>query len=538
MNSKYYISAFVAGFSLMTVELASSRIIAPIIGSSIFTWTSVIGTILFGLTIGNLIGGKIADNYTKIFNGEKILSLSMLLSMFFVYLIIPLSKNIDFILDKGFSIMWLSVIICTILFLLPSIAIGTISPIIFNLYVNDIKNIGRKYGLLSGLWSLGSILGVFMTGFYFISKIGSSGTIYFISIIFLILFFFFYIKNIKKDSAYLKREIGFVVFILIIFLVSIFSRIQKDDTTSSKIVYQKETGYYMAKVVDYDYYDQYGKNRWLFLDIDSHSVRTEKPTQILYTDIHPAFSAFSNKIENIHVIGAGAYSLPINLRKIYPKSNITVSEIDPEVEKIAKEYFDLEKYNIKTEITDARMKFAGRKANKKGDSEKSEKYDLIYGDAYNSFISVPWHLLTKEFIGEIKNSLNQNGIYAINFIGAVEGKDSKMFESVYSTINETFPNNYVFTFGDKKSSIQSITIFGINNDKYIDRVVLLKKLAKIDPSLFLSKLLLDKETVNVGRGIGKGIILTDNYSPIEYMMRGIMDKYFIKYYSVYRKITG
>lgn len=526
--TQYYISAFIAGFSLMAVEITSSRIIAPIIGSSIFTWTSVIGIILLGLTVGSLLGGKIADKCSKRY-GQKVLSIAMLASSFFIYLIIPLSKNIDFILNKSFSIMTLSVIICILLFFLPSLAMGTISPIIFNLYVSDIKNIGKKYGLISGLWSLGSILGVFITGFYFISKIGSSGAVYLISMLLLSFFYFFYIKNLDKSSPYFKYQMIFIVSVSLLFLFSLFFNIQKKYTESSKIIFQKETAYYAAKVVDYDLYPQFGKNRLLLLDIDSHSIQTKKQSKKFYTDIYPVFSVFSDKIKKIHIIGAGAYTLPINLRKHYSESDISVSEIDPEVEKIGYDYFDLGKYNIQTKTGDARIFFNAR---------QKDKYDLIYGDAYNSFISVPWHLLTKEFVLKLKDNLNLDGIYAINFIGSIEGKNSKIFESIYSTINEVFPNNYIFSFGTDPREIQSITILGVKNNKYISHNSLTEKLREIDSTHFLSRILLNKDNINNGRGIKKRAVLTDDLSPVEYMMSGLMNEYFSRYFLIYRKIIS
>ncbi len=514
----------------MTVELTSSRIVAPIIGSSIFTWTSVIGTILLGLAIGNLIGGKITDKYSKIY-GELVLAISMLISSLLVYLIIPLSKNTDLIVEHSLSIITVSVLVCIFLFLLPSISIGIISPIIFDLYVNDIRNIGKKYAILSGLWSFGSILGVFITGFYFISKIGSSGTIYLISVVFLTLFFFFFIKNIRKEDPLLRNKLIFTILIFILFLLSIYLFYNKELSTSSKIIHSEETEYYDLKVVDYDLYPFLGKNRILFLDLDSHSISTRKESKLFYTDIYPVFSAFSEKINKIHIIGAGAYTLPINLRKHYPNSEISVSEIDPKIEKIGNDYFNLRKYNISTEITDARIKFSKIK-------DSTEKYDLIFGDAYNSFISVPWHLLTKEFVASLKNRLNDDGIYAINFIGSIEGENSKIFESIYSTVNEVFPNNYIFTFGYDYNKIQSITILGIKNDKFIEQRTLLNKLSKIDSSEFLSQRLLDKKVINSGKGLRKGIVLTDDLSPIEYMMTGLMEEYFKFYLPIYNKIIS
>lgn len=529
MNSKYYITSFVAGFILMTVELTASRICAPIIGSSIFTWTSVIGSVLLGLSIGSLIGGKIIDKYSKNYSGEKLLSFALLISSLLVYLIIPLSKIVSSLLDKSFSIMSLSIIVCFTLFLLPSIAIGSISPIIFHLYVSDINNIGKKYAILSSLWSLGSILGVFVTGFYFISRLGSSITIYVVSVILFILFLYFYTINLNSHGSRLRRELLLICILIIIFLAFLLTYPHGKSLLREKIVYEKETEYYRAMVVDYDLYPQYGKNRWLFLDIDSHSIQMEKATKSFYTDIYPVFSIFSNSINKIHIIGAGAYTLPINLKKYYYESEVSVSEIDPELEKIGNEYFNLKKYDIKTETIDARVKFSKVTGN-------DSKYDLIYGDAYNSFISVPWHLLTKEFLGNIKSSLNTDGIYAINFIGSTKGTDSVMFESVYSTLNEVFPNNQVFTFGT--SNVQNITVLGINNNKHMEYDEVYKKLLEIKSNDKLSQSLLNKDLLNNGNGIKRGFILTDDFSPIEYMMNGLIKKYFSGYYGTYKEIIS
>lgn len=514
----------------MTVEIISSRIVAPIIGSSIFTWTSVIGITLLGLSIGSLVGGEIADRYLEIY-GQKVLSIALLVSMFFVYLIIPLSKNIDFILNASSSILALSVMVCVVLFLLPSMAIGTLSPIIFKLYIKDIKNIGKKYGLLSSLWSLGSIAGVFVTGFYFISTIGSSGTIYVVSLILLSFFYFFHIKNIERNSPYFRHQIIFLVSLsTLIALYLLF--LQNGYPVSPKIIFQKETAYYNVKVVDYDLYPQFGWNRILFLDMDAHSVQTENPSKKFYTDIYPVFSAFSDNFKNIYVIGAGAYTLPINLRNYYPNSKITVSEIDPELEKVGSTYFDLGKYNIQTDIGDARVKFNAAR------NSHAEKYDLIFGDAYNSFISVPWYLLTKEFISEEKNSLNPNGIYAINFIGSLEGTGSEMFESVYNTVKTVFPNNYIFAFDKDPKKVQNITILGIKNNQPMNYDSLVKKLDKVDSTHFLSRILVDKNSLNEGSGIKEGLVLTDDFAPVEHMMADLMNDYFPRYFSLYKKILN
>ena len=54
-------TVFLTGAGMMTVELVASRLIARFLGSSLYTWTGVMGVILAGMSIGNAIGGRLAD---------------------------------------------------------------------------------------------------------------------------------------------------------------------------------------------------------------------------------------------------------------------------------------------------------------------------------------------------------------------------------------------------------------------------------------------------------------------------------------------
>src|SRR5512146_1861629 len=60
---KALIVVFISSFCVMVIELIAARILAPYIGVSLYTWTSIIGVILAGIALGNFIGGRIADKY-------------------------------------------------------------------------------------------------------------------------------------------------------------------------------------------------------------------------------------------------------------------------------------------------------------------------------------------------------------------------------------------------------------------------------------------------------------------------------------------
>src|SRR3954466_6342181 len=54
---------FCANAALLVLQLVAGRLLAPFIGSSLETWTSIIGVFLTGIALGNAYGGRLADRY-------------------------------------------------------------------------------------------------------------------------------------------------------------------------------------------------------------------------------------------------------------------------------------------------------------------------------------------------------------------------------------------------------------------------------------------------------------------------------------------
>ncbi|MFA5932117.1 MAG: fused MFS/spermidine synthase [Candidatus Paceibacterota bacterium] len=493
----YILSSFLAGFSVMTVELISGRIVAPIIGSSVFTWTSVIGITLLGLAIGSYVGGQIADRAEN----NKALPLTFLISSILVSLIPLLAANTNFITDSSDSILTLNLYLSLYLFLLPTFAIGLIQPIILKKFANDFSKIGSEYGILSFAWSAGGILGVFLTGFFFISNIGSRETIWLMS------FVLFFVGGIFA----LKNKKIILLFLVTLIVMPIILYITQQKILNPKIVFEKETNYYDARVIDSDL-PSYGKSRILALDFDFHSVEPEKKAED-YPEMYPVFGNLKQDIKNILVIGAGAYTMPKYFKNYYKNANVSVVEVDPEMINIGNNFFNLKKYDIKTVAGDAKIVI----------NKDKEKYDVIFGDAYNSFISVPWYLLTKEWNDEVKEKLNDNGIYAINFIGSLSGTKSEFTNSVLNTFKISFPNFYIFAFGTNPEYTQNVTLVGIKGNLPINEEELIKKLSVGENSFLAEKIVPVLSFKNY-----PSVILTDNFSPVEKLMEPTIESYFPK----------
>jgi len=60
-----YLVVFVSSCCTLILELVAGRILAPFIGVSLYTWTSIIGVVLAGISLGNYLGGRIADRWPE-----------------------------------------------------------------------------------------------------------------------------------------------------------------------------------------------------------------------------------------------------------------------------------------------------------------------------------------------------------------------------------------------------------------------------------------------------------------------------------------
>src|SRR3954463_4985836 len=56
-----YLLAFFSSLVIMILELVASRLVARHVGASLTVWTSVIGIMLGGICLGNVLGGRLAD---------------------------------------------------------------------------------------------------------------------------------------------------------------------------------------------------------------------------------------------------------------------------------------------------------------------------------------------------------------------------------------------------------------------------------------------------------------------------------------------
>ncbi|NQU06512.1 MAG: fused MFS/spermidine synthase [Calditrichaeota bacterium] len=479
---------FVSSGCIMVLELVAGRIIAPQVGVSLYTWTSVIGVILAGISLGNYIGGRLADRCASL----RLLGGIFISGGIASLLVLGIDKlHIIGLVEWPYILEIL--ILITVLFFLPSTILGTISPIVTKLAVRDLTRTGNTVGKIYAAGALGSIVGTFATGFLFISWFGTHFIIFGIGLTLTVLGLLFLLAG---------RWALMVIAVLLLVRGSALS-FQQGWLCSSCT---RETNYFCIQVKE----DEHEGKPILILYLDrliqSYTFLND-PTKFVY-DYLKMFSEVTayqaQRMDHLRTlfIGGGGYTFPQYMEAVYPQSELHVIEIDPVVTEVAHDMLGLSRdTKIVTYNEDARV-FLKR--------EPKGEFDLIIGDAFNDF-SVPFHLTTREFNGHVREWLADNGIYMVNIIDGARGLFIRSFTN---TLRQTF--NHVYIALDIETWRKSrSTYVVIASDSPLDLITF----AEFSDHNELHKFrLLNEEKTEILMNEERTVTLTDRHAPVDQML--------------------
>lgn len=442
-----YLCVFVASFCTLVIELVAGRIMAPYVGVSLYTWTSIIGVVLAGISLGAYVGGLIADRYPH----HTTLGWLLFLSGVGALSIPPL---IDMIGDGGFlhnklsiptTLMARILIITTLVFFVPSLFLGMISPVVVKLSVTNLAKTGNIVGKIYAFSTLGSILGTFATGFFFISWMGTRTILFVMGLILALsapLFGGFLTKRKTTLGAYIVM-FALASIVLVVFFPTFWQRFhERLILKATGHYYVEESDYYTIKLFDEPRPDGRGRLEVLVLDHLHHSHTDKKDPFYLHYDYLRIYEelvgwhARNKESFNAFFIGGGGYTFPRFLELSYPNSGIDVAEIDPSVTEVAYNHLRIPRNTrIRTFNQDARW-FVMNCPDK-------GKYDFVFGDAFND-LTVPYHLTTREFAELVKSLMKPDGIFMVNLIDNYE--KGLFLPSYIRTLEEVFGTGNVVLF--------------------------------------------------------------------------------------------
>jgi spermidine synthase len=126
-----------------------------------------------------------------------------------------------------------------------------------------------------------------------------------------------------------------------------------------------------------------------------------------YTQMLMAGLYLNPRPAKLLMLGQGGGTVPTALQEMYPDMQIDVVEIDAAVDRVAKRYFDFKPGpKMRVFIEDGRVFVKRMRA-------QNPQYDMIMLDAFDADY-IPEHLLTREFLQEVKAILAPNGVIVAN----------------------------------------------------------------------------------------------------------------------------
>ncbi|HTM69077.1 MAG TPA: fused MFS/spermidine synthase [Candidatus Binatia bacterium] len=405
---------FIASFCLMVIELVAGRIMAPYLGSSLYTWTSVIGVILMGITAGNWIGGVIAERGAKWKTVGAMFFLAAFAAVISYYTYQPLYWAMNSMMPP---IEVASFLFAMAGFFPASFFLSMVTPMVITLRLSDLKKTGSTVGGIYAISAMASILGTFLTGYVLIALLSVRIIVLMVAAILMLT------GILALADKSLVRGAPMLLFLALLYLGLLAPPFCK-----------METAYYCVRIHDIG---SGGQGKALLLDHLVHSFSTPDPRFLAY-DYESIYAVATEYVSRLKAekpldalfIGGGGYVMPRYIQANYKVGDLQVVEIDPGVTRASQVYLGfVPGGQIKNVNMDARLYMSRL--------PEDRKFDIIFGDAFNDY-SIPFHLTTKEFADIVRKHLAPNGVYALNVIDS--DRNGQVLGSFIDTLSQVFPH--------------------------------------------------------------------------------------------------
>lgn len=513
---------------------------APYVGVSLYTWTSIIGVVLAGISLGAYLGGVLADRFPR----RSTLGWLLFVAGLAAFTIAPLTDLVgksDFL--EGVTTLMVRILVLTMfVFFIPSFILGMISPVVIKLSVKNLEKTGHIVGRISAFSTLGSILGTFTTGFFLIEAMGTRTILYSVGAI-LTLCAPIFGGLLSRGSEGSQRKAASICILLLVATLAGFwfarDVVARPLFLGKDCFFYKESDYYTIQVHDGQHTrrgteDENVTLRTLVLDHLAHSyTKVDDPYYMHYGYLKVcqelvAWRSHDDEERKFLFIGGGGYTLPRYMDTAYPRGGIDVVEIDPWVTKTVERFLDVQGRRIRSFNQDGRWFVQNCR----------DKYDYVFGDAFND-LSIPYHLTTQEFNSLIKGILSPDGLFIALVIDNVQA--GLFLPSYFTTLQAVFGEENVRLVIPNYAEIQD------NPDLDLDRVgtiscLLVASSKNLDMDNFESCL----ETWKTRDGYlatsrvvpahqskrylasrtGKRILLTDDHVPVDNLIAPMFEERF------------
>ncbi len=377
---------FGSSAAVLVVEIVALRLLAPYLGLTLETSTTVIGLALAAIAVGSWAGGRAADTTDPRRALGPLLAVSGVVVALTPYVVNAVGE-VD---TSG-----LLLVVAALTIIVPGALLSAVTPMVTKLMLHDLGETGTIVGRLSGIGTVGAIVGTVLTGFVLISHVRVSVILVGLGLLLVL------------GAALVELRVRGWRFGAGALAVTLLAGTTALVAPGGCDV---ETTYHCASVLPDDASPE---GRVLQLDGLRHSYVDLADDEYLEFAYTRAFAAAidaawpEGEPLAAHHLGAGGVTMPRYLAATRPGSTSTVSEIDGGVVALDRAELGLVTGpDLQVRVEDGRLGI-GR--------VEPGSVDLVVGDAFGG-VSVPWHLTTREAVDDVHAALDDDGVYVVNVI--------------------------------------------------------------------------------------------------------------------------
>ncbi len=509
----------ISGIAAMIYQIAWTRVLLLSIGSSVYAFSLIVTAFICGLALGSLIISKFIDRrkdlvmwlaLTQGAIGISALGIVHVLGNLPIFVI-------QFVFNASHSFKYIQLAEFAIIFgliLVPTFMMGAAVPMAIKICTTDVKRVGRFFGNVYAVNTLGAIIGSFMAGFFLIPWLGTQNSIL-IAVamnIFIAGLLFLWAPTLVLPRRMAGSVATAVIAVLIWYPISqwdasiltsgpfLYAGRYKNISAKKRIdlraamkegiqtLYFKEGLHAVVTV-------QKTSEGNLALQINGKtdaSARGDAATQLMLGHL-PLL--LHQKAENVLVIGLGS-GMTLGAVERYPVKVVDVVEIEPAVVEASKFFREftgdvLSDPRVNLIVADGRNHLA----------LTSRQYDVIISEPSNPWISGMANLFTREFFDLAKNRLQKRGVMS-QWVHAYS-MSSIDFKTIVRTFQAVFPHVTVWetSFGGDYLLIGSPQDLNIDYEMLIDRLndesmsADMGRMNIRDPAAFINKLIITEDAI-------------------------------------------
>jgi len=458
-----------AGFSALVYEVAWTRLLALMLGSSAYTFSVMLIAFLVGIAIGGKLGGRYSDRLLRAGGRSRVLYAFALVEVGIValaYATMYLYPELPFwyvqlydqlgVAQWPEAVWWVSLLLAGLVMTPPAILMGMHFPLAVRAVVGNGEKLGRPVGVVYGVNALGGAVGAFLAGFVLLPAVGMQGTIFAAAAGGLVaagILVLYAAQGSRRRWALLSPiALAALAFLFVaqrppwnpmLMTAGMYHYVSNFDDHSRAGVFR-----YSVDLYDLIYYEEGlssvvtvaqntgSSHRWLAINgkVDA-STTDDMPTQVLLSLLP---MQFVEQPGDVMVIGL-ASGVTAGAASLVPEvESLQIVELEPAVARAAR-FFDEWNHSV---LADPRVQLVHNDARNHLLLAETDRYDIIVSEPSNPWISGVSHLFTREFLELGKSRLKPGGAWS-QWV-PMYGMDSRDLRSILKTFAEVYPHVLVY----------------------------------------------------------------------------------------------